>query len=110
MASSKADLLKGRGQNTREVQLPGGGSVVVRGLTRAEALGARAEEMDEMEVERKMLALALVEPQMSEDEVGAWQQVCLAGELAPVVDAVLDISSMTVEAPNRAARRFQGRS
>jgi hypothetical protein len=44
---------------------------------------------------------------MSEDEVGAWQAVASAGELQPLVEAVLDISGMTKESPNRAARRFR---
>jgi hypothetical protein len=47
---------------------------------------------------------------MTEDEVGEWQAVASAGELVPLVDAVLELSGMTTEAPNRAARRFRGRS
>lgn len=109
MASSKADLLKGRGEaNRREVTLPSGGSVVVRGLTRAEALGVNGQEMGALEAERVLLALAMVEPSMSEDEVSAWQAAVSAGELQPLVDAVLELSGMTTESPNRAARRFRG--
>lgn len=109
MASSKADLLKGRGEgNRREIALPSGASVVVRGLTREEALGVNGEEMDAAEAERRLVALALVDPEMSEAEVGEWQKVALAGELAPLADAILDLSGMTMEAPNRAARRFRG--
>lgn len=109
MASSKADLLKGRGNaNQREVALPSGASVVVRGLTRQEALAVDGEEMLAAELERQMLAWALVDPEMTEDEVGAWQAVASAGELVPLVDAILDLSGMTKEAPNRAARRFRG--
>src|SRR5690349_14814183 len=110
MASSKADLLKGRSEgNRREVTLPSGASVVVRGLTRQEALGVDGEEMDALELERRMLSCALVDPVMTEDEVGEWQAVASAGELGPLVDAILDLSGMTTEAPNRAARRFRGR-
>jgi hypothetical protein len=108
MASSKAELLKGRGDaNQREITLPSGATVVVRGLTRAQALGVDGEEMDALEVERRLLAMALADPTMTEDEVGEWQSVVAAGELAPVVDAVLELSGMTTEAPNRAARRFR---
>jgi len=109
MATSKADLLKPRGNaNRREVTLPSGATVAIRGLTREEALAVHGEEMDAADLERRMLAWALVEPVMTEDEVGEWQKVCSAGELVPLVDAVLDISGMTTEAPNRAARRFRG--
>lgn len=111
MASSKADLLKGRGDgNRREVTLPSGGVVIVRGLTRAEALSADGEEMDAAEAERLMLSKALVEPAMTEDEIGEWQAVASAGELTPAVDAVLELSGMTIDAPNRAARRFRDRA
>lgn len=107
-ATSKADLLKGRGDdNRREVTLPSGASVVVRGLTRKEALGINGQEMTPDEAERRLLSLALVEPQMTDDEIGQWQDVALAGELGPAVDAVLDLSGMTVEAPRQAARRFR---
>jgi len=109
MATSKADLLKPRGNtNRREVTLPSGATVAIRGLTREEALAVHGEEMDAAELERRLLACALVEPVMTEDEIGEWQKVCNAGELVPLVDAVLDISGMTAEAPNRAARRFRG--
>jgi hypothetical protein len=109
MATSKADLLKPRGDsNRREVALPSGATVVIRGLTRTEALGLHGEEMDALEVERILVATALVDPAMSEDEVGEWQNVAAAGELQPLADAVLELSGMTVEAPNRAARRFRG--
>ena len=108
MASSKAELLQGRGDgNRREVALPSGLSVVVRGLTRKEALGINGEEMTPAEVERRLLSFALVDPALTADEVEQWQEVALAGELAPAVDAILDLSGMTVEAPNRAARRFR---
>lgn len=107
MASNKADLLKGNAGSTQEVELPSGATVVVRGLTRKEALSVNGQEMDEAEAERVLLAKALVDPTMSEAEVNEWQDVCSAGELVPLVDAVLELSGMTTDAPNRAARRFR---
>lgn len=106
----KAALLARKSQaETREVELPSGaGSVLVRGLTRKEALGVQGVEMDEADAERRLLAVALVEPVMTEEEVGQWQEVASAGELVPVVDAVLQLSGMTAEAPKEAARRFRG--
>lgn len=107
-AISKAELLKARSEGDRgEVELPGGGSVVVRGLTRKEALAMKADEADPAGVERKMIALALVEPALTEDEVGQWQEVAGAGDLEPVVDAILELSGMHPDAPKQAVKRFR---
>lgn len=109
MALDKAALLAKRSDSeTREVELPGGkGSVVVRALTRREALSVNGAEMTEEQVEQVLLALALVDPVMTQEEVATWQEVCLAGEIAPVTEAILELSGMEAEAPNRAARRFR---
>lgn len=105
----KAALLARKAEaETREVELPSGaGSVLVRGLTRKEALRVQGIEMDEEVAERKLLAVALVDPEMSEDEIGQWQEIAIAGELVPVVAAVLELSGMTADAPKEAARRFR---
>jgi len=108
MTVDKAALLTKLAQgDTREVQLPSGlGSVKVRALTRKEALGFEGEH-DATDAEAKLLAVALVEPKLTEDEIRQWQAVATAGELTPVVDAVLELSGMTADAPKEAARRFR---
>jgi hypothetical protein len=105
MALDKAALLAKRGdRDRREVEIPGFGSVTVRGLTRAEALRIRGRDMDEAEAERLLLAAALVEPRLTEDEVATWQEVSPAGELGPVAEAVLELSGMVSDASKEAAK------
>jgi hypothetical protein len=110
MAIDKAALLAKRDQGTaREVELPSGaGSVMVRGLTRKEALRVHGKEMDEEESERVLIAMALVDPVMTEDEISQWQEVCMAGELVPVVDAILELSGMAADVTKAAMKRFRG--
>jgi hypothetical protein len=78
-----------------DVEVPGLGTVRVRGLSRAEVMGVRSDVKDEADaikrvaaIERKMLALALVDPVLTEAEVGRWQKASTAGEMEPVTDAV----------------------
>jgi hypothetical protein len=109
MAIDKAALLARRAlDTTKEVELASGdGSVVVRGLTRKEALSVQGVEMDEAEAERKLLSLALVDPKLTEDEIDQWQEHAPAGELVPVTDAVLELSGMTSAITKEAMRRFR---
>lgn len=89
-----------------EVDIPGRGTVRVRGLTRVEVLSVRKATDDEhldgpriLTLERKMLALALVDPKLSEAEVGRWQSVAAAGELDPVSTKVQELSGLLEGAP-----------
>ena len=66
----KKALLAKRDIGVEEVELPAlGGSVKVRGLSRAEALQVGVGvEMDAAVLERKLLAMAMVEPALTEEE------------------------------------------
>lgn len=86
-----------------EVEVPGVGPVRVRGLSRDEVLVVRkATDHDVAKVdgprilvlERKMLAAAMLDPAMTEAEVGQWQKVAPAGEIEPVVDKVQELSGL----------------
>jgi hypothetical protein len=76
-----------------DVEIPDVGTVRVRALSRAEVLLVRkatdnADSIDgprALVLERKMLATALLDPVLSESEVGEWQKVSAAGELEVVV-------------------------
>jgi hypothetical protein len=89
-----------------DVQVPGVGTVRVRGLSRVEVLQAR-KATDEatmdgprmLTLERKMLAAALVDPALSEAEVGKWQAVAPAGELVPLIQAIERLSGLSDDAP-----------
>lgn len=107
MAFDKQALLAERGIGLTEVDLGEFGVVKVRALSRQEALKFQGEH-DELSAEVKLLAVALVEPSLTEDEVRQWQKVSPAGELQPVVLAVLKASGMETTAPRQAMRDFRG--
>lgn len=84
--------------------MPGVGTVRVRGLSRDEVLVVRkATDNDAAKVdgprilvlERKMIAAAMLDPVMTEAEVGEWQRAAPAGEIEPVVAKVQELSGMS---------------
>lgn len=82
------------------VTIDGIGQVRVRGLSRGEVFMMRKAQADggikDLGAwERRMLHLALLDPAMTEDEVGEWQRVSLAGELEHVSDKVSELSGMS---------------
>lgn len=88
-----------------EVEVPGVGVVRVRALSRAEAMQMQGVSGTEA-IERKMLAMALVDPVLTEDEVGQWQQVSIAGELEPVTNKVAELSGMNDDAAKVMYKEF----
>lgn len=99
----KAALFKERLPEA-EVDLPGVGTVRVRGLTRAEVLHVRkatdSENMDgdrALVLERKLLTKAMVDPVLTEAEVGKWQETATPGELEPVIEKVQILSGLLKE-------------
>lgn len=105
-AISKADLLKKR-FGVEDVEIPGVGMVQVRPLSRAEALALQGVELGVEEMERRLLALAVVSPQLTGDEVGEWQANSPAGELEPVVRAITRLSGMEQSAVKEAVKQFR---
>ena len=105
----KAALLAQRDQETEEVELPNlGGTVRVRGLTRREALQLQGKPMPADEAERKLLALAMLDPILTEDEVRQWQRNAPAGELEPIGAAIRRLSGMTQTAVKEEMASFPG--
>lgn len=97
---NKEVLFKSR-LNEQDVDVPGVGTVRVRALSRTEVIMVRkatdTEHVDGprvLVIERKMLAAALVDPVLTEAEVGRWQAASAAGEIEPVVAAVQRLSGM----------------
>lgn len=76
------------------VDIDGVGTVRVRGLTRGEAFALKKVSSGDDDYERKLLVRALVDPEMTEDEVRRWQQNSPAGELEPVVAKVVELSGL----------------
>ncbi|MDN5749866.1 MAG: hypothetical protein L0H64_15320 [Pseudonocardia sp.] len=104
---SKADLLARR-FGVEDIEIPEVGTVKVRPLSRAEALNLQGKEMTVEEMERHLLSLALVEPNLTYDEVAQWQQNSPAGEIEPVADAIVRLSGMNKAAAKEAVQRFRG--
>lgn len=88
-----------------DVEIPGKGTVRVRGLTRAEAMSLQ-DVKGVAAIERKMLALALVDPQLTEAEVGRWQKASAAGEMEPIGAKVQELSGMNEGAAKEAYKEF----
>ena len=91
---------------TQAVELDAG-PIIVRALSREEAMSLRGKEMPLQVMERRLLSLAMVDPEMTEDDVRQWQEASPAGEIETVTNAVLALSGMEVRADREAYRRFR---
>jgi hypothetical protein len=95
----KAKLLKAR---TKTEAIPvDGGEVKVRYLTRDEVHEFAGKEFEAKEAERVVLALVLVDPVLTEAEVGEWQKVAPSNEIGNVVDRVMEMNGMSADASKR---------
>lgn len=103
----KETLLKPR-LAEREVDIPGLGSVRVRAMSRAEALGMRnLPPGDVVAAERYMLRHGLVEPALTPEEIEQWQEISPGKELDYVVDAIAELSGVKEDAPRQAYDQFR---
>jgi hypothetical protein len=89
-----------------DVEVPNVGTVRVRGLSRIEAMHVQAANGTEA-TERRMLALGLVDPKLTEAEAGKWQDASPAGELEAVTDRIAELSGMKPEAVKEAVKAFE---
>jgi hypothetical protein len=83
----------------RSVEIPGVGTVRVRGLTRAEAVEAKRAGDDVAALEQKIIFFGLVDPPLSESEVESWYSSAPAGEVDLIVNTIVDISALEEGAP-----------
>lgn len=90
-----------------DVDVPGIGKLRVRGLNRIEAMQVQNAGGTEA-TERKILALAMVDPKLTEDEVRQWQKAAPAGELEPVTTRVAELSGMAQGSDKEAYKSFPG--
>lgn len=77
---------------TREVDLDGVGTVLVRALSRGEALSCKGKDVEDLE--RAVLVMGMVEPALTPDEVAVWYQNVLTDEIRRVLDAIWDLSGL----------------
>lgn len=95
------------GMPESDVEIPGVGTVRVRGLRRGEVLAA--QKIDDVSLfERRMVHLGLVDPQMSEVEVGRWQESSPAGEMEPVIDRIRELSAIRPSADKESYKSVRG--
>lgn len=92
---------------TEDVEIPGVGTVTVRGLSRAESLIVGKAEGDPTATERAMLRFGLVDPAMSETDVKEWLKVAPNAHVDPVTKAIARLSGM-LEDSAKAAYKSHG--
>ena len=100
----KARLLKPRvPEGTVDLEI---GTVRVRGLSRGEVFMTQQAKGVEAS-ERKIVAIGMVDPEMTEDEVRQWQRSSPAGEMEAVVDKISELSGLNKSAEKRAMASFR---
>jgi hypothetical protein len=95
LLAARADTPTGLPED--DVEIPSMGTVRVRGLSRDEVFGTQ-QIQNTAARERKVLALAMVDPTMSEAQAGKWQMVSPAGEIEPVTDKIHELSGLAEDA------------
>ncbi len=85
--------------NTRDVTLPNGKVVKVRGLTRYELLLSAKGDVDAAVVERRNVARCMVEPKMTEAQVEKWQKASSPVALGLITTAIRELSGLAEGAP-----------
>jgi hypothetical protein len=87
----------------------GGGYVVIRGLTRNEALLVRAGD-NVGEMDNLMISLGMVDPVMSPEDVAAWGEVGDAGTMIRLSNRISELSGMVEGAGKSGVPRPRRRS
>lgn len=91
-----------------EVEIPGVGTIRVRGLSRYEMLTAgRQESKGVLAMEKLMLHFGMVDPALTEDEVGRWQRCSPASEVSPVVAKINELSGIGKDAQKEAYKSLR---
>lgn len=80
---------------TRDVVLPNGSVVQVRGLSRFELILNGKDTDDSALIERRNVAMCMLKPRMTISQVEAWQRKSAAGgAFAKVSGAIRDLSGL----------------
>lgn len=97
----KEQLFKSRLEE-RDVDVPGVGTVRIRALSRAEILRVKDKPMDGSKMERMLLSMAMIDPELTEFEVGEWQAASGAGEIETVSKEIIALSGLEVDSAKSA--------
>jgi hypothetical protein len=95
LLAARADTASGLPED--DVEVPSMGTVRVRGLSRDEVFGTQQISNTAVR-ERKVLALAMISPAMTEAQAAKWQMVSPAGEIEPVTDKIHELSGLAEDA------------
>jgi hypothetical protein len=93
------DVLTSQTLPEADVQLAKG-KVRVRGLSRGEVFAMQKSRADggikdEAAWERRMVSIALLTPEVTEDQVGAWQRGPAGGDLEAVTNKISELSGLS---------------
>jgi hypothetical protein len=91
-----------------DIEIPGVGTVKVRGLSRFESLLVGKADGDAAATERAIIRYGLVEPALTEAEIRDWLQVAPNAHVDPITKAVARLSGM-LEDSAKAAYKSDGR-
>ncbi len=89
-----------------DVELPGVGTVRVRGLNRDEAMSVGKIDDPAMK-DRHIIAIGMVDPRMSVSDVARWGKASVAGELEKVSRRIGELSGL-LEGADKAAYKSAG--
>lgn len=107
MAFDKSKLLANR-VPTGEIEIPGVGTLKVRGLSRQELIDA--QKWEGLEQERKILTAALIDPKLTEDEVAQWQAGSPANEINDVAMRINELSGIAQGAAKESFKSVRSES
>jgi len=108
--ADKSALLADVAFDVTPVHLPSGrGTVMVKPLSRAQAMALYGRELSARDMECEMLAGACVNPRFTIGEVKIWQERDQAGQdIMALVDAIMGLSGMEIGAGKAAYKQFRG--
>jgi hypothetical protein len=90
-----------------EYELPGLGVLRIRGLSRGEVLAAQHDDPRLAVFERRLLAHGIVDPKLTETDVGRWQEASPAGEMEPLINRIEHLSGIGREVEKGAYESFR---
>lgn len=94
------------GMPEADVEIPNVGTVKVRGLTRGEVFKIQ-QAKGTAAIEAKILAIGMVDPELTDAEVRRWQGQSPAGELDSVVEKIRELSGLSDRADKEAYKSFR---
>lgn len=91
---TKQGLMKRSSRGTTLEVPVGDGTVLIRAVSREEVVEAREDDPTDSLYEARLVSTALVEPEMTPDEVMDWFKTALAGDTVRVMNEVASLSGM----------------